>query len=102
VVIGSVVVTPPTDGRILPGLERGRVIDLLREDGFVVRERRVTLRDLGTGSEVFVTNSLRGVEWVRACDGVGSWCPGPVGARARELVDGAHDRAAPPARAARR
>jgi para-aminobenzoate synthetase/4-amino-4-deoxychorismate lyase len=91
-VLGPTVLTPPTDGRILPGLARHRVIELLRRDGFEVREERTTLDAMAVASEVFVTNSLRGVEWVGSCDGVGIWGAGPVAARARALFD--HDRAA--------
>ncbi len=87
VVLGSAVLTPPTDGRILPGLARGRVIALLEQAGFDVREQRVTLETMGRGSEVFLTNSLRGVEWVRTCEGVGGWGAGSVAARAKALFD---------------
>jgi para-aminobenzoate synthetase/4-amino-4-deoxychorismate lyase len=87
VIVGSVVLTPPTDGRILPGLARGRLVDMLLADGLVVREEPVTLRSMSTAAEVFVTNSLRGVEWVSACEGVGAWDAGPVAERARELFD---------------
>jgi para-aminobenzoate synthetase/4-amino-4-deoxychorismate lyase len=87
VVISSWVLTPSTDGRILPGLARGRVIRLLEQAGFDVRAQRVTLEAMGRASEVFLTNSLRGVEWVHTCDGVGDWGAGPVAARAQALFD---------------
>ena len=87
VVLGAAVLTPPTDGRILPGLARGRVIRLLEQAGFDVGEQRVTLEAMARASEVFLTNSLRGVEWVHTCEGVGRWGTGPVGARARALFE---------------
>jgi para-aminobenzoate synthetase/4-amino-4-deoxychorismate lyase len=91
-VVGQTVWTPPTDGRILPGLARRLVIDLLRRAGVDVREEPITLDSLAAASEVFVTNSLREVEWVGTCEGVGTWPAGPVTALARRLVD--EDRAA--------
>lgn len=87
VVFGSAAQTPPADGRILPGLARSAVIDLLRADGTTVDEAPVTLQSMALASEVFVTNSLRGVEWVGECHGLGTWPAGPVTARAAELLD---------------
>lgn len=68
--------TPPTDGRILPGTARARVIEILRQGAVPVFQRRLTLDDLSGATEVFVSNSLRGVVPVVACEGVGRW---PVG-----------------------
>lgn len=67
--------TPPTDGAILPGTMRALVIVLAREAGFEVREEPIDVGALCTAREVFATGSLRGVEPVRALDGVaiGGW-----------------------------
>lgn len=70
------VLTPALDGRILPGVARARVIDMLRDGDVPVFQRRLTVADLTAATEVFVTNSLRGVVPVVACDGIGAW---PVG-----------------------
>ncbi len=67
------VYTPALDGRNLPGTARARVIELLLEAGIPVFQRRVTVDDLAAATEVFVTNSLRGVVPVIACEGVGDW-----------------------------
>nr|WP_162255490.1 aminodeoxychorismate synthase component I [Aeromicrobium sp. Root236] len=76
--------TPPTDGRILPGTARARVIEILREASVPVFQRRLTVDDLTAATEVFVSNSLRGVVPVVACEGVGSW---PVGRTTTWLRD---------------
>lgn len=76
--------TPPADGRILPGTARARVIEILREASVPVFQRRLTLDDLSTAAEVFVSNSLRGVVPVVACEGVGAW---PVGRTTAWLRD---------------
>jgi para-aminobenzoate synthetase/4-amino-4-deoxychorismate lyase len=68
--------TPPTDGRILPGTARARVIELLRGAEVPVFQRRLSTDDLARATEVFVTNSLRGVVPVTAVDGIGSWAVG--------------------------
>ena len=62
--------TPPADGRILPGTARGAVLDLAAELGIPAAERRLTLGDLSRADDVFLTSSLRGVRPVRSIDGV--------------------------------
>ena len=54
------VVLPPLDLGILPSIGRQRVIDLARELGIPVRERRAAREDLA-GRPVFVVNAVRGV-----------------------------------------
>lgn len=70
------VLTSPTDGRILPGTTRARVVEILRDAAVPVFQRRLTTADLASATEVFVTNALRGVVPVVDCDGIGNW---PVG-----------------------
>src|SRR5699024_6946232 len=70
--------TPLADERILPGVTRDRVIQILRAAGIGVFERRIDLSELDSAAEVFVTNSLGGVRPVRSCDGVGEWPAGPT------------------------
>jgi para-aminobenzoate synthetase/4-amino-4-deoxychorismate lyase len=85
-VVGGEVVTPPLDGRILPGTVRARVLHLLREQRDAVAERALTLAELETGSEVFTTSSIRGVQPVTACVSVGTWPVGPVTTWLRESL----------------
>ena len=72
------VLTPPLDGRILPGTGRARVIDQLLEAGIPVIQRRLTADDVARASEVFVTNSLRGVVPITSIEGIGAWSAGPL------------------------
>ncbi len=60
VVTESSIVTPPLDGRLLPGITRQRAIDELAMVGIGVIQRTVTLDDLHGASEVFVTSSSTG------------------------------------------
>jgi para-aminobenzoate synthetase / 4-amino-4-deoxychorismate lyase len=69
-VIGSVLRTPPVDGRLLPGIARARVLRLAAAAGLAVETMALTRHDLLTASEVFVTNSVRGVLPVRSVAGV--------------------------------
>ena len=81
----STVLTPPHDGRILPGVTATRVVALARELGFAARTEPIDLVRLTHASEVFVTGALGGVEPAQlVTDGGESGqraAPGPVTAQ---------------------
>jgi para-aminobenzoate synthetase/4-amino-4-deoxychorismate lyase len=62
----GVLVTPPADGRILPGVTRARVLAVARAAGAPVREEALSRERLEAADEVFLSGSVRGVEPVRA------------------------------------
>jgi para-aminobenzoate synthetase/4-amino-4-deoxychorismate lyase len=61
--------TPPTDGRILPGIVRQAVIEVAAEEGIGLRQERLDLDDLPTAEEVFLTGSVRGLQRAGSLDG---------------------------------
>jgi para-aminobenzoate synthetase/4-amino-4-deoxychorismate lyase len=63
---GDAMVTPPADGRILPGLARARAIETARALGIELREEALTIDRLIAAGEAFLTGSVRGVEPVRS------------------------------------
>jgi para-aminobenzoate synthetase / 4-amino-4-deoxychorismate lyase len=69
-VLDGVVVTPPADGRILPGIARDRVLRIAPAAGLEVREEPIGLDRLADAAEVFITGAVRGIEPVRRCDDV--------------------------------
>jgi para-aminobenzoate synthetase/4-amino-4-deoxychorismate lyase len=82
----GVLLTPPADGRILPGVTRSRVIETAVSLGLEVREERLELERMIAAGEVFLTGSVRGVEPVRGVDEAELDPPGEtVGALAAEL-----------------
>jgi para-aminobenzoate synthetase/4-amino-4-deoxychorismate lyase len=68
-VYDGVLVTPPVDGRILPGVTRGRVLRLAAELRIPRREEPLAFDRLSAADELFLTGAVRGIEPVRACDG---------------------------------
>ncbi|HYH54603.1 MAG TPA: aminotransferase class IV [Solirubrobacterales bacterium] len=64
------VFTPPLDGRILPGVTRATTIELARAEGAEVIEGGITFDQLRQADEVFLTNSIRGIESVGCIDGI--------------------------------
>ncbi|HLH81671.1 MAG TPA: chorismate-binding protein [Trebonia sp.] len=81
-VAGGVLLTPPADGRILPGTTRAAIIRAARGQGIRVGLKPLTLDQLQEASEVFVANAVAGVLPVTAVSGCpASWEPGPLAAR---------------------
>jgi para-aminobenzoate synthetase / 4-amino-4-deoxychorismate lyase len=62
--------TPPLDGRILPGTARAATLALADDLGIPATERALTLDDLKSADDLFLTSSLRGIRPVRSLDGV--------------------------------
>jgi para-aminobenzoate synthetase/4-amino-4-deoxychorismate lyase len=87
VVVDGVVSTPPLDGRILPGVVRGLVLDTLRELGIAYAERVVTVDEVPPADEVFATNSIGGVRTVAEIRGVRTWTRGPVTERVDTAIE---------------
>jgi para-aminobenzoate synthetase/4-amino-4-deoxychorismate lyase len=73
IVEDGTIVTPPADGRLLPGVTRRRVIELVP-----VREEPVSLDRMLAADEVFLTGSVRGVEPVRDYEGAPQWAEGTL------------------------
>lgn len=78
------VATPVPNGCFLDGITKQRVGRLLADDGYAVRERRVTWNELETADEVFATGNYGKVLPVTRM-GARELPTGPVARRAREL-----------------
>lgn len=58
VVANGTVLTPPLDTPVLPGITRGAVLELCMARSIPCQERTLTIDDLLSAEEVFVTNAL--------------------------------------------
>ncbi|MFQ3326507.1 MAG: branched-subunit amino acid aminotransferase/4-amino-4-deoxychorismate lyase [Salibacteraceae bacterium] len=56
--------TPPIEGGGLPGIMRAYVIHVLQKQGVVVFEKPLLEDELHEVDELFLTNSIRGIQWV--------------------------------------
>jgi len=92
VISAGVLVTPPADGRLLPGITRRRVLELAAGSGLDVREQAVAYDTLLAADEVFLTGAVRGIEPVRGCDGGAEWHEAPVASLLAERLDRFWDR----------
>lgn len=79
VVTGARVATPPKSAQILPGITRDLVVELLRAAGSPCEERVVTVDELRSADELWLTSSTREVVPVIRLEGkaVGAGVPGP-------------------------
>ncbi len=73
--------TPPADGRILAGMARAAVLEIAGGEGIETREQPLRAADLRDAEEVFLTNSIRGIEPASALDGTPLPGCGPVSRR---------------------
>lgn len=73
--------TPPADGRILAGMARAAVAEIAREEGVETYERPLAKEDLLEADEVFLTNSVRGIEPAVELDGAPLAGCGPLSRR---------------------
>ena len=76
----NTVMTPPKDGRLLPGITRDLIVELLRESDYECLEVQVTEAELSGADEVWITSATVGIAPIVKIDGkqVGSGKPGRV------------------------
>ncbi len=75
----EVLLTPPLDLPILPGVTRATVLELARGLGYATTERRFGVAALLDADEIFLTGSVSGIRPVRrVLDRVLAPSPGPV------------------------
>lgn len=80
----GIVVTPVPNGSFLAGITRLRTIRLLRNAGYTVEERTVTVAELETADEIFTTGNAGKVQPVSRYE-TRDLQPGPIARRAHEL-----------------
>jgi len=81
------VLATPTADHCLPGITRGVVIEIARDEGIPHAVRRVSLSELHAADEVFTTGTMGEIAWVREIDGrtIGSGQRGALTSRIGEL-----------------
>ena len=79
--------TPPVEAGVLEGITRGAVMELAAGDGIQVMESRMTLDDVYSAAEVFLTGSAAEIVPVIKVDGnqIGDGIPGLITRRIADL-----------------
>ena len=80
IVNGDTVTTPPKSNRLLPGITRDLVVELIRKSDYQCLEVPVTRTELLQADEIWITSSTLGIAPVVRLDGkpVSGGRPGPV------------------------
>lgn len=65
----KIIFTPPLSEGCLAGTLRLVLIDAIKAAGFPFMEREMVVEDLKTADELFLTNGIRKIRWVREIDG---------------------------------
>lgn len=87
-VIDDIIVTPPKQARILPGITRDLILRLIAEAGLEYAEREISENELRSAQELWITSSTRELYPVTSLDGepVGDGNPGPLWRRLYDLI----------------
>ena len=78
IVRDDVLVTPPLQASILPGITRDSVMQIARDKGVEIVEREIARAELYTADEVFVTGTAAEVTPIREVDDHQIGEPGPI------------------------
>ena len=86
-VINGIVITPPLDTGILPGITRQLLLQILKKQKIPFREGQIFPKDVAHMSEAFLSSSVRGIVPITRIEKakVGSGKVGPVFIRLRQL-----------------
>lgn len=86
-VYSDVLLTPPKDWRVLPGITRDLILELAENHHIAYREQDLPVAFLADASEVWLTSSIREIAPVISIDGkmIGDGVPGPHWRRMMDL-----------------
>jgi len=68
IVFKNEIITPALSEGCVQGVQRDFLIKKIRMQGMVVKEKEVTLNDLKSADEAFLTNAIQGISWVGSFD----------------------------------
>lgn len=69
IITNGIIKTPPIADGPVAGVMRKHVIQELRKHQFEVVESSISVKDLETASEIFLTNAIYGIRWVKKLGG---------------------------------
>ncbi len=87
IVKDGIIITPPKEGRVLPGITRDLLVDLLNDNDLVCREEYIKRDEIYSADEIWITSSTWEIVPVIQLDEtlIGDGKPGPVWHRITRL-----------------
>jgi branched-chain amino acid aminotransferase len=65
-VSGNDIITPPLNSGCIAGVMRRNIMQWLQKNGYPILEREMLPAELETADELFVTNAIQGIRWVKS------------------------------------
>lgn len=65
IIKGQTIFTPPLSEGCIAGVTRRFILETLTTSGFKIEEKPLTTPELENAEEVFLSNSIRGIRWVK-------------------------------------
>jgi branched-chain amino acid aminotransferase len=69
IIKGDVIETPSLDEGCIAGIMRGHIIRELKNRGYTIVEKEITIAEVENATEVFLSNSIKGMRWVKQLRG---------------------------------
>jgi aminodeoxychorismate lyase len=63
------ITTPPLSTGCVGGVMRAYLMELMVKKGIKLEEKNITIQDVGSADEVFLTNAVQGIRWVERFKG---------------------------------
>lgn len=82
IVQNGVLLTPPLESGCLPGVTRAILLELSHQHSLPCAEKMLTITDIATADEVFLTSSMRGLQSVASLNGI----PLPIEGKVTETL----------------
>jgi branched-chain amino acid aminotransferase len=67
IIKNEIVCTCPLTEGCIEGIMRRYLLENLVMNGFIIKEQEITIEDLLSADEVFLTNCIKGIRWVSHC-----------------------------------
>lgn len=68
IINNGIVKTPPLSQGCINGVMRKYVIQKIKEEGLPFNEAEITIDDIKQAQEIFLTNVIKGIQWVKYCN----------------------------------
>jgi branched-chain amino acid aminotransferase len=68
IIKNEVIYTCPLHEGCVAGIMRRHLLLNLADNGFTIREQEITVDNLLSADEVFLTNAIKGIRWISHCN----------------------------------
>lgn len=68
IVSNGIIKTPPLSQGCIDGVMRKHIIQKIKEEGLPFKETEITIDELLQAQEIFLTNVIKGIQWVKQCN----------------------------------